>query len=193
MKFSVGIADPPWKFGDPLAMQGRRRGAASRYATLSTRELIDMGHLVRSVTAPDSIFAMWTPAALLADGFRVLDAWGYTQKGVYVWVKQTRDRRGLAFGMGRQFRGACELALIGTRGRPRPVSMSERNVALAPATTHSVKPYCLHEALERMYPDADRVELFATRVRPGWVCVGNECPDTLGRDARDVLRDISCA
>jgi N6-adenosine-specific RNA methylase IME4 len=99
-----------------------------------------------------------------------------------------RHAEGLGEDEGAVFRSACEIALIGTNGSPKVTSRSERNVLLSPALAHSRKPEGLQDALERMFPNANKLELFARRVRAGWTCLGNECPGTVGEGIRDSLR-----
>lgn len=197
-RYGVVVADPPWAFQDRLTMSDVKRGAASQYATLTVAELQRLP--INLLAADPSVLALWCPAALVPDGLAVLQAWSFDYKGVFTWVKTTRSGvaagsdaeeipadASLAFGMGRQFRAATEHALLGTRGIPGPVPApkSERNVILHPALPHSQKPEGLQDALDRMYPGARRLELFARRVRPGWVCVGDECPETMGVDIRE--------
>ena len=43
-----------------------------------------------------------------------------------------------------------------------------------PATYHSRKPVCAYEMLEDMFPDTNKIELFARNIRPGWLVWGNE-------------------
>jgi N6-adenosine-specific RNA methylase IME4 len=172
VKYRVVIADPPWAFEDGLVMGKTKRGASAHYATLSAEEIAAIP--VKDWCEPDSVLALWTPAALLADGLAVVAAWGFRQTQVVVWVKRTRSG-GLQMGMGRQFRSACELALIGVRGSPTPDSRSERNVFECAPLGHSVKPDTLHAMLARMYPGGPFLELFARRASPGWTCVGLEC------------------
>jgi N6-adenosine-specific RNA methylase IME4 len=90
-----------------------------------------------------------------------------------------------AFGMGYHFRGCTEHALVGTRGKPKPVSRSQRNAHLSPAMPHSVKPEEFQDRLEAMYPTARKLEMFARRKREGWTTIGNECEGTIGVDIRD--------
>lgn len=39
---------------------------------------------------------------------------------------------------------------------------------------HSQKPDIAYEIIERLYPNTDKVELFARRKREGWKVWGNE-------------------
>jgi N6-adenosine-specific RNA methylase IME4 len=83
----------------------------------------------------------------------------------------------LAFGMGRHFRQTHEICLIGTSDNQiyqHLKNKSQRSVCLAPNLGHSSKPEALQDSLELMFPRGKKLELFARRHRPGWVCLGNE-------------------
>ena len=179
IKFDVVIADPPWRFDDKLAMSSVARGAEANYGTMAVAEITRLA----VPTADDSFLALWVPSSLLEDGLTVMRAWGFTLKGTFVWVKTTKDGDGLAFGMGHTFRQCHEVALLGTKGRIVSTieNKSQRSVLWHPSTNHSVKPDGLHESLEKMWPDANRLELFARRKRDGWLCLGNE---VTGNDIR---------
>ncbi len=61
-----------------------------------------------------------------------------------------------------------------------PVSTrKERGVIIAPVGKHSQKPEEQYAKIERLYPNADRIELFARQKRPGWDCWGNNLPDSI--------------
>lgn len=182
-RFGVVIADPPWSFNDKLTMSDVARGADANYPTLDVEAIRSMR--VSAIAAPDAVLALWVPGSLLDVGIDVVKAWGFSTKQVFVWSKTTKN--GLpAFGMGRLFRQSHEIALVGTRGKPYGAlkSRSERSVCVAPNLGHSIKPDHLHESLERMFPEAHKLELFARRKRPGWTCLGNEID---GQDIRAAL------
>lgn len=57
-----------------------------------------------------------------------------------------------------------------TEPEDRPDSVIE-----ADRGRHSEKPECVYELLERMYPQASKLELFARGTpHPGWIAWGNE-------------------
>jgi N6-adenosine-specific RNA methylase IME4 len=202
MPFQVLMADPPWSFRDKLRMSTTKRGADANYETMKDEEIVALGASILGITAPDSCCALWVPSSKLDIGFEVLSAWGFRLKTIVVWVKGKMDVEfvngslawadvQLAFGMGRYFRGACEPCLFGTRGRfPVTGSKSERNVIVSPKLPHSRKPEALQDSLERMYPGARQLELFARRSRAGWTCTGLECPDTLGEDVHQTIERL---
>jgi N6-adenosine-specific RNA methylase IME4 len=98
----------------------------------------------------------------------------------------------LDFGMGRLFRQTHEIALVGVRGKvyDHLENKSQRSVHFFPSTKHSVKPEALQDMLEKMFPQGERLEMFARRNRQGWTCVGLECPSTMGEDIRDSLNRL---
>jgi N6-adenosine-specific RNA methylase IME4 len=67
--------------------------------------------------------------------------------------------------------------LIGRRGNYPPPDPEDRpnSVIEAPRGAHSEKPALVYELIERAYPLASKLELFARGVtRSGWTFWGNE-------------------
>jgi N6-adenosine-specific RNA methylase IME4 len=133
---------------------------------------------------------------MLVHGLQVMDAWGFKQKQVFVWVKIKKNHKqesdwndGTSVGMGRLFRQSHEIALIGTLGSvyTHLNDRSQRSVAFDLNVAHSVKPPTLQDRLELMFPNALRLEVFARRVRPSWTCVGNAID---GKDVTIALNDL---
>lgn len=202
MRFQVLVSDPPWNFSDSLAMAPTKRGASSNYQTLNLEDLKSLP--VKEVAENDAVLALWCPSSLLLEGLEVMNAWGFRQTQTHVWVKtkkiplrnavknilsgEFRLDNILSFGMGRLFRGTHELALIGVRGKVYQylLNKSQRSVHFYPGTKHSTKPEALQDMLDVMF-NGNKLEMFARRDRPGWTCVGLECPSTLGIDIRDSL------
>lgn len=99
----------------------------------------------------------------------------------------------LNFNLGRIFRQTHEICLIGTRGKVSSLrkDKSQRSVFIGPALPeHSEKPEEFQNRLDLLYPGLNKVELFARRDRPGYTCVGLECPSTMGEDIRDSLKRL---
>lgn len=97
----------------------------------------------------------------------------------------------LAFGMGRLFRQTHEICLIGTNNNAiykKLQNKSQRSVSFAENLKHSAKPEHLQNSLDLMFPTAEKLELFARRIRPGWTCLGNEICN--GEDIRDSLKKL---
>lgn len=77
----VVAIDPPWQPRDQLPGE---RGAAHKYATMSTDELCA---LVLPPRAECNVLFLWRLASMVRDALRVLDAWGYLDCSELVWNK----------------------------------------------------------------------------------------------------------
>lgn len=187
MRFNVIVCDPPWAFSDGLKKMrdGVRRSAASQYRTMTAAAIAALP-VPSLVDTSGCLLALWVPGCMLQHGLDVMQAWGFTYKQNYVWVKTKRDaiddakRKGhlndsTSVGMGRLFRQCHELALIGTVGKLQGTlkNRSQRSVSFARNAGHSIKPEFLQDSLQVMFSAADCLEMFARRRRPGWVCIGD--------------------
>lgn len=191
-KFGVIVADPPWAFNDKLKFNGTvKRGAEAHYPTLNLRAIKRLP--IDEIAAENAVCALWVPSAMLKDGIDVLEAWGFTYKQLWVWGKTSKnDPTKLAFGMGRLGRNCHEPCLVGTKGKytKHLMNKSQRNLMMHPNLGHSRKPEQIQDSLDLMFPQWDKIEIFARRQRPNWTCIGNESPATAGEDVRQSLSNM---
>jgi len=191
MKHQVIIADPPWGFDDGLKKMKRKvkRSAASHYRTMTTKQVAELP--VKDLADPAGcLLALWVPGSMLEDGLMVMKAWGFKLKQIFVWVKLKKAyakeadwNNSTRVGMGRLFRQSHEIALICTSGKSvykLLKNKAQRSVAFDLNLGHSIKPPTLHRRLDKMFPDAAKVELFARRSMPGWTVLGD------GIDGKDI-------
>lgn len=172
-KFGTILIDPPWRFINRTGKVAPEHRRLSRYPTLSTDELCMLP--VGDVAEAKSHLYLWCPNALLADGLRLLNAWGYTYKTNLVWYKVRKDGGPDGRGVGFYFRNVTELVLFGVRGSLRTLDPGRRqvNVMVHRKREHSRKPPSLHKIAEQCSP-GPRVELFSRERLPGWEHWGNE-------------------
>ena len=199
--YQVLLADPPWLFG-AWSKAGKGRTAEHHYRTMSIDDLVEMGLWVIDITAANSALFMWTTNSTIMEAGRVMEAWGYTYKTIaFAWLKlrktwhvdparirlndlpvvatEAYHHRGLHFGMGHYTRSQSEVCLLGIRGRMAVADKAVRQVIAAPVGRHSQKPSEQYPLIQRLYPDARRLELFARERAPGWDVWGAEAPDGL--------------
>jgi len=187
MRFNVIVCDPPWSFSDKLAMSTVPRSADANYPTLNLNDIFNLQ--VQNIVDVDCVLALWTPSCMLVDGLALMSTWGFDFKGTYSWTKMRKDMKGPAFGMGHIFRQSHEIALIGTHGKPLKhiKNRSQRSVCLDINKGHSIKPEALQDSLDLMWTTGTKLEMFARRQRPNWVCLGNEID---GKDIRQAISEI---
>lgn len=166
--FDLILADPPWRYD---FSNSRSRAIERRYATMLLRDIKALP--VADMAARNSVLYLWATQPKLPEALEVMKAWGFTYKSGGIWDKRRtpRDR-----GRGYWWIGIHELLLAGTRGKfsPPPEHLRERSIFAEPRSgRHSQKPECVHQSLERYFPDVRRVELFAREPRPGWTVWGD--------------------
>lgn len=201
MRYQVICADPAWGFNDNLKKMKRKvkRAASAQYGVMTPAQVAAIP--VASVADPTGcLLALWVPCSLLATGMDVMKAWGFHYKQLFVWVKLKKGFReeedwnnSTRVGMGRLFRQSHEIALIGTSGKsvyPLLEDHSQRSVAFDLNEGHSIKPGTLQDRLVTMFPQADRLEMFARRQRSGWTCAGNGID---GKDISQAIQELAIA
>jgi N6-adenosine-specific RNA methylase IME4 len=159
--FEIVLADPPWQLGTP----GSDRAPENHYPTMALEEIAALP----VPAANDALLFLWAVTSLLPQALEVMAAWGFEYRTALVWVKDK-------LGLGHWTRNRHELLLLGRRGDYPVPDEPDRpdSVIEAPRRRHSQKPDEVYALIERMYPQASRVELFARHARPGWVRWGNE-------------------
>jgi N6-adenosine-specific RNA methylase IME4 len=160
-RFPVVYADPPWQMGNPEGPHAPE----CHYPTLALGEIMAL----EVPAAESAVLFLWAVTSLREEAHALLTAWGFEYKSEIVWVKPS-------IGPGQWARNRHETLLIARRGSYSPPEPEDRvdSVIEAPRGRHSEKPAIFHELIERMYPHASKLELFARRSRPGWVAWGNE-------------------
>lgn len=176
-KFQLIVCDPPWQY-KKTAGQGIAR---DQYGTMSDDKLMRLS--VQDLAADDCMFLMWATAPKMDSALRVMAAWGFQYKTVFlVWVKTTKDGTTPLLGLGHYTRSCCEMLLLGTRGSPASwrASRSLSQLLVAPRGRHSAKPAKqLRERLgvyfgTRRYEKMKKLELFARERPDGWAVHGDQ-------------------
>jgi N6-adenosine-specific RNA methylase IME4/ParB-like chromosome segregation protein Spo0J len=165
-KYAVILADPPWQYNPSTSPPSWT--VEGHYPSMELAEICALP--VADIAHDDAILFLWATAPMVAKSLQVVAAWGFEYQTCLVWVK---NKAGY---FGWYARGRHELLMICKRGNPphplqraRPDSVIE-----APRGEHSAKPEEAYLAIETMYPDLPKIELFARTTRPGWKAWGNQ-------------------
>jgi N6-adenosine-specific RNA methylase IME4 len=179
-KFDIIYADPPWHYNGKLQFDKSSKGveeidlskkifistATFKYPTLKTSELMQIP--IHKIAKDDCLLFMWATNPHLAQAIQLGEAWGFEYKTVaFVWDKMNHNP-------GQYTLSNCELCLVFKRGRiPRP--RGARNIqqlVRSPRKEHSEKPIEVMQAIEKMFPTQERIELFARKKFYGWATWG---------------------
>jgi len=150
----------------------------SRYETMTLEDICSLP--VADIAADPAHLYLWVPNALLPNGLRVMEAWGFTYKSNIIWHKIRKDGGSDGRGVGFYFRNVTEVILFGVRGKKaRTLAPGRRQVNLLATRKreHSRKPDEQYDIIESC-SWGPRIELFSRGVRPGWTVWGDQADDS---------------
>lgn len=187
-RFDIIYADPPWDYNGKLQFDKTSKSAdkvdlskkifissaAFKYPTLKTPELMKIP--VDGIAKNDCLLFMWTSNPHLAQAIELGKAWGFEYRTVaFVWDKMSHNP-------GKYTLSNCELCLVFKRGRiPRPRGARDvQQLVRSPRGEHSEKPAEVRQAIEKMFPTQERIELFARKRTDGWSAWGIDVLEVAG-------------
>lgn len=181
-KFGTILADPPWQFQNRTGKVAPEHKRLNRYGTMTLEDICALP--VEDIAADPSHLYLWVPNALLPDGLKVMDAWGFRYISNIVWEKVRKDGEPDGRGVGFYFRNVTELLLFGVRGknaRTLAPGRSQVNIIRSRKREHSRKPDEQYKIIEDCsYPS--RLEMFSRGMRKGWEVWGNQADETYKPD-----------
>ncbi len=171
--YTTILADPPWQFQNRTGKMAPEHKRLLRYPTMELNEIMALP--VPRLASAKSHLYLWVPNALLHEGLKVMEAWGFTYKSNLVWYKIRKDGGPDGRGVGFYFRNVTELILFGVRGSMRTLQPGRTQVNLIATRKreHSRKPDQIYDLIESCSP-GPYLELFARFCRDGWDQWGNE-------------------
>ena len=159
--YGVIYADPPWRYenGTP------GREIEDHYPTMSDNEICAL----KVPSMNSCVLYLWATAPKTPEALSVISAWGFRYRTHAVWDKEK-------LGMGYWFRGQHELLMVATKGIVRCPIPENRisSIIRCPRGPHSAKPDYVRDMIERWFPHASKLEMFARVKRAGWDAFGNE-------------------
>ncbi len=165
-KYSIIYADPPWK----QTKGGLRKARPNQLKSLDypTMELAEIRKVFDVLNAP--VLFVWTIDKFLWDCEKML--FDYKLHARFIWDKEN----GIAPAFTVRF--AHEYLLWFYKSPMIPIAENMRGkyttVLREKSTLHSKKPTCARKMIEKLYPNYERIELFARQKSEGWDVWGNE-------------------
>lgn len=181
--FKTLLADPPWRFANRTGKVAPEHRRLDRYSTMDLAGICDLP--VSEVVAEHAHLYLWVPNALLPEGLRVMQAWGFRYVSNIVWAKRRKDGGPDGRGVGFYFRNVTELILFGVRGKMRTLApaRSQVNMLETRKREHSRKPDEQYGLIEACSP-GPYLELFARYPRDGWFVWGDEAAGSVAPRGR---------
>lgn len=209
----IVVADPPWEYNDRRQYrldnpEGKTKfgiGASGNYAmgTSPDEDLFRLGGLINEVTTRDAYLFMWATCPRIGSALQCIKRWGFEYKTIYqAWLKCTLDGVGDVSNPGHYHHSNLELLLIARRKhrkcwnptdgfRPHQI-VRHPKIYENKKPVHSRKPEVFQDQIDQWLGghigDHSRLELYARRQRPGWICLGG---DLSGRDISADLLDLA--
>ena len=115
---------------------------------------------------------LWTIDKYLFEAQQIAESLGYKLHARMIWDKVTGIPAAFTVRFGHEY------LLYMYKDKLIPVAKEERGkihtVFREQATKHSKKPQIAYEIIERLYPDLNKLEMYARNTRDGWDSWGNE-------------------
>ena len=172
-KYNIIYADPPWHFKNWNKDNSLIKKGLPPYPTMNDEDIKNL--YIQDIAHKNCVLFIWVTYPKLLDGIETIKSWGFEYKTCgFSWVKQNKKSEGLYMGMGYWTRANNEICLLATKGKPKRISASVRQIILERVREHSQKPDCVRDRIVELCGDLPRIELFAREKTPGWDVWGNE-------------------
>ena len=169
-KYNIIYADPAWYFKS-YSSKGEGRNATQHYNCMSINDICNLP--VGNISNNNCVLLLWVIDPMLPQAFEVIKAWGFKYKTVaFTWVKENKNE-GYFTGLGYWTRSNPEMCLLATKGKPKRISKSVRQLVIDKRREHSRKPDRIRNDIVELCGDLPRIELFARQQAEGWDNWGN--------------------
>jgi len=176
-KYQVIYMDPPWRYNFSRSVT---REIENQYPTMELEEIKALP--INRLAEDDSVLFLWATSPKLEEALQVINAYGFKYITSAVWDK-------VHIGMGYYFRSRHEYLLIGKKGSlpvPKPENRPASIINI-PREKHSKKPVEFYVIIEKMYPDATKIEIFSRINKKGWDTWGYEAGDLPAPEYNKIL------
>ena len=174
-KYQVIYADPPWrqKKGGKKNVRPNSSGEKLDYQVISLEEIQNiLWKVVNKYGDENCVLFLWAIDKYLFEA-EDIKAWcGFKLHARMIWNKVTGIPAAFTIRYGHEYLLYCY------KGKLIPVAKDERGkihtVFTEQVKKHSQKPEEAYRIIERLYPNTNKLELFARNKRDGWDVWGNE-------------------
>lgn len=138
--------------------------------------MLNWSKYIKRLSYDDSCIFMWVTDAHIQDGLDLMRAWGFKYVTIaFIWCK-TNKNDNICYNLGAWTLKSCEIVLFGTKGHMLKYKKANniKQFFYEKRREHSRKPEYTREAINKMFGNLPKIELFAREQTEGWDCYGNE-------------------
>ena len=170
-KYKIIYADPPWDSNSQFG-RDKNKGNEQHYPLMMLADIKNLP--IKELADNNCVLFLWVVDTQLFEAKEVIEAWGFTYKTVaFTWAKLTVTGKD-HFGVGMWTRKNPEMCLLATKGKPKRVSASVRQLQHHLKREHSRKPDEIRNEIVNLCGDLPRLEMFSRQKTEGWDVWGKE-------------------
>ena len=183
-KYQIILADPPWQQskGGKKSVRPNSSGGELEYKIIPLNEIRSIMTKASFLGDTNHILFLWTIDKYLYEAESMAKWLGYKLHARMIWNKITGIPAAFTIRFGHEY------LLFMYKEKLLPVARIERgkihSVFTEQVKRHSQKPEIAYQIIERLYPDTNKLELFARNKRKGWDAIGY---DIDGMDIKESL------
>jgi N6-adenosine-specific RNA methylase IME4 len=175
-KYDIVYSDPPWqqKKGGKKKVRPNSSGGELDYPTMQLKDIKELHkQILNNITTEKHNVFMWAIDKYLHETEQMMKELGYELHARIIWDKTNGVSPAYTVRFTHEYllwfykKGSILMPCKEQRGK-------QTTVIRESSTKHSKKPIAAYEMLEVMFPEANKIELFARNKRASWDCWGNE-------------------
>lgn len=175
-KYQIFYVDPPWRQskGGKKKVRPNSSGEKLDYQVISLEEIKQIMQDKFKQGDENNVLFLWTIDKYLFEAQKIAEELGYKLHARMIWNKVTGIPCAFTIRYGHEY------LLYMYKGKLLKVAKEEmgkiHTVFKEQVKKHSQKPEIAYQIIERLYPNTNKLELFARNKRNGWDSWGNEIP-----------------
>jgi N6-adenosine-specific RNA methylase IME4 len=172
-RYDLLYVDPPWKQskGGAKSVRPNSSGKPLDYPVINLDDIKEHLNTATGGVSQQILF-LWTIDKYLFEAQEIAESLGFKLHARMIWDKVTGIPAAFTVRYGHEY------LLYMYKGKFTPVATEARGkihtVFREKATRHSKKPEIAYQIIEQLYPDLNKLEMYARNEREGWDCWGNE-------------------
>jgi len=173
-RYDIIYTDPAWKQTKGNSRKCRpNQGKELDYSTLNLDDIKEIHRQAITLCNDKHNIFMWTIDKYLHETELMMKELGYKLHARMIWDKTNGVAPAFTVRYSHEYllwfykKGNILMPCQETRGKYTTVLREQ-------ATKHSKKPLCAYEMIESMFPNTNKLEMFARINRENWDCWGNE-------------------